>query len=338
MSLDRRRFLRFGAGAVAAGVASPMVARGVRVASEQLPFQAKDPPPSIHRFRLGAMTIAIVNDGRFTLPADILAPELEVEERERYFGTRHLPIDGIPFQLCPVLIDTGSKRILVDTGMGHPPEIAPDSGWLTRNFPAVGTTPEAIDVVVLTHAHADHYGGLVHPASGEPRFPNAEVVISRAEFDFWTRPGLSAGNADLVETYGGPDAFEAYITRTAGVLNAVRDRLRPMEPAEEITPGVHIVDMAGHTAGHIGLEAQSENEQLLIIGDAITNVHIAFEHPHWRFLYDDYGEQAIRTRVQVLERAASEGLLVSGYHFPYPGIGRVYRDGRGYRWLPGVVG
>ncbi len=332
--LDRRRFLKLGTGVAAAAVTSPVAARGIKALSGS---QA-DPEPSAYRFRLGAMTITIVNDGRFALPSDVLAPEVEAEERERYFGTRHLPIDAIPFQLCPVLIENGNERILVDTGMGSPPEFAPDSGWLTRRFAVTGATPEAIDLVVLTHGHADHYGGLVDPVTGESRFRNADVVISRTEHDFWTARDVSSQNADLAEAYGGLDAFESYVAMTAGVLNAVRDRLRPVEPDEEIAPGIHIVGSAGHTAGHIGLLLQSENERLLLVGDAITNVHVAFEHPRWRFLYDDYGAQAVQTRVALLERAASEGFLVSGYHFPYPGVGRVFRDGGGYRWLPDVVG
>jgi glyoxylase-like metal-dependent hydrolase (beta-lactamase superfamily II) len=335
MSLfDRRRFLRLGAGAAAAAVASPVVARGTEASGET----RADPRPGAFRFQLGAMTITVVNDGRFSFPADILAPDVEEEERERYFGARHLPIDAIPFQLCPVLIETGNERILVDTGIGFPPEFAPDTGWLTRGFPVTGTTPEAIDRVVLTHCHEDHYGGLVDPVTGESRFPNAEVVISRAELDFWTAPDVSTRHADLAEAYGGVEAFEAYIAGTRDVLDAVHDRLRPVEPLEEIAPGVQVVDSAGHTAGHVGLLLQSRNERLLLVGDAITNVHVAFEHPRWRFLYDDFGEQAIRTRVRLLEWAASEGFLVSGYHVPFPGVGRVFRDGSGYRWLPDVVG
>jgi glyoxylase-like metal-dependent hydrolase (beta-lactamase superfamily II) len=336
--LDRRGFLKRGAGAVAAGLAAPMALPGLSGAEHAPALQATDPPLSVYRFRLGTMTISIVNDGRFAIPADILAPDLEPEDRERYFGIRHLPTDAVPLQLCPVLIETGGERILVDPGMGPPPPISPDSGRLTREFSAIGTTPEAIDVVVLTHAHTDHYGGLVDPATGESRFPNAEVVISKAELDFWTDPELASRAADLAETYGGTEAFEDYIATTAGVLDAVRDRLRPMDPAEEVAPGVRIVDSPGHTAGHVGLLLQPGDDQLLLVGDAITNVHVGFEQPRWRFLFDDYPAQAIETRVRLLERAASEGLLMAGYHFPFPGVGRVFRDGGGYRWLPVVVG
>lgn len=340
MSLDRRRFLRLGAGAAAVAVAGPGLGRGSPGGSAPRPAVplAKDPAPGAHRFRLGAMEVTIVNDGHFALPAEVFAPDVERPERERYFGARHLPVDAIPLQLCPVLIDTGIERILVDTGMGAPVEAVPDSGWLTSSFSVTGTSPEAIDLVVLTHAHGDHYGGLLDPGTGESRFPNADVVIARPELDFWTDPDVLSQNPEMAETYGGMEAFEAYIAMTAGVLNAVGDRLRQIEPGEEIATGVHSLDSPGHTAGHIAVLAESEGERLLIVGDAITNVHVAFEHPRWRFLYDDYGEQAVRTRVRLLERAASEGLLLSGYHFPFPGVGRVFRDGSEYRWLPAVVG
>jgi glyoxylase-like metal-dependent hydrolase (beta-lactamase superfamily II) len=340
MSLDRRRFLQLGAGAAAFGVTGSALSQRFHKRGEgrARALQATERSPSTHRFRLGAMEITVINDGRFVLPTEVFAPDVERQERERFFAARHLPLDGIPVQLCPVLIETGTERILVDTGMGAPPEIAPDSGWLPSRFRTTGTEPEAIDLVVLTHFHEDHYGGLMDPATARSRFPNADVVVARAELEFWTNPDVAPQNPDLAETYGGTDAFEGFVAKTVEVLNAVGDRLRPIGPAEEIARGVHILDSAGHTAGHIAVLAESEGEQLLLAGDAITNVHVAFEHPRWRFLYDDYGEQAIRTRERLLERAATEGLLLSGYHFPFPAVGRVFPDRGAYRWLPGVVG
>ncbi len=327
--LDRRRFIQIGAGAAAVGV----VGYGWTATP-----RATGPWPSVHRFRVGAMEVTIVNDGRFQLPVEVFAPDVEPQERDHYFGARHLPLDAIPVQLCPVLIDTGTERVLVDTGLGAPLEAAPDSGWLTSGFLATGSAPEAIDLVVLTHGHEDHYGGLVDSVTGRSRFPNADVVIARAELEFWTDPDVATRHADLADTYGGTEAFEAFLARTAGVLEAVGDQLRPMEPGAEIAAGIRLLDSAGHTAGHIAVLAESEGERLLLVGDAITNVHVAFEHPRWRFLFDDQGDEGIVTRLRLLEQAASEGMLLSGYHFPFPGVGRVFRDGDAYRWLPIVVG
>jgi glyoxylase-like metal-dependent hydrolase (beta-lactamase superfamily II) len=340
MSLDRRRFLQVGAGAAALAVASPVFGGGSAggSAGQSSSSRVAFPSPSSHRFRLGAVEVTVVNDGRFVLPAEIFAPEVDGPERERYFGDRHLPIDAIPLQICPVLLDTGTDRILVDTGMGPPPEAAPETGWLTRNFSVTGTTPEAIDLVVLTHCHEDHYGGLLDPATDRSRFPNADVVIARAEVDFWTDPDLSTLRPDLAESYGGLEAFEAFLTRTKGVLDSVGDRLRLIEAGEEIAPGVRGIESVGHTAGHIAVLVESEGEQLLLAGDAITNIHVAVDHPGWLSLYDDDRDQAAGTRSRLLERAASEGFLVSGYHFPFPAVGRVFRDGGAYRWLADVVG
>lgn len=351
--LDRRHFLRIGASAAAASAAGHLLG-GPEVAlpSDRIPgagasrsevpappTPATPAPPStpagFHRFQLGRMEVTVLNDGYFHLPAEVHAAGVDRDERDRYYASRHLPTDAIPGQLLPILIDTEAGRVLVDAGMGEPQDFAPHTGRLDAALALAGVGRETVDLVVLTHAHGDHFGGLLDPATGESRFPNAEVVVSRPEVEFWTAPDAISRVPDWADMFGGPEAF---VQMSAGVLAALGDRLRTVEPDGEIAAGLHAVDSPGHTPGHICVLAESEGEQLLVAGDAIVSVHVGFERPDWPFLFDLDGPEGVRTRMRLLDRAAADGILLSGYHFPFPGVGRVARDGDAYRWLPFVGG
>ena len=72
----------------------------------------------------------------------------------------------------------------------------------------------------------------------------------------------------------------------------------------------------------------------MVVGDAITHMLISFAHPDWQPGYDLDGDQAVVARRRLLDQAAIDRTLVLGYHFPFPGVGNVARDGTAYRWVP----
>jgi len=238
------------------------------------------------------------------------------------FDAHYIAMDVFRLQANPLLIDTGEKRILVDTGVGPGKGWARYAGRLTKSLEEAGIVPETIDTIVLTHCHGDHVGGM---ASQTKLFPKAEVVLSDVELDLWT----GADAASKLPEWAAPDA-----PNLRKVFAALGDRVRPIKAGTDVVTGITTLDTSGHTQGHISLLVGSGDEQLLITGDAVPSIHIAFDRPEWQIIWDHDRDKGAKTRRALLDRAVSDRLLVSGYHYPFPGIERVVKEGVGYRWLP----
>lgn len=322
LTLNRRNFIQTGCVTALAG-ATGLIA---------LPNQAgakvsfgSDQTPGFYRYRLGDFEIITLSDGYFELPSDSIATNAQPEERKSYFETHFIPQDNFRLQASPLLINTGEKLILVDTGIGPGSDWAPGAGLLQKSLEAAGVKPEMIDIVVLTHGHSDHIGGLTDTTNGSPRFPSAEVVLSDVELELWTSPDAAAHL---------PDWAAQGLSHQQRTFAALGDRLRPMKAGADIVTGVIAQRTPGHTQGHLSLVVGSEQEQLLVTGDAVANIHIAFDRPDWQIIWDHDRELGAKTRVRLLDQAASDRLLVTGYHYPFPGVGHVVREGSVYRWLP----
>jgi hypothetical protein len=145
--------------------------------------------------------------------------------------------------------------------------------------------------------------------------PNAEVVLPGEEPEHWT----GDDPADSV--------FQPTIERT---LAAVDGRLGPIRGGDEVVSGMGSLA----TAGHLALSLEGAGQQVLVVVDALVSIHSAFEHPEWGFLLDADEAQTGRMRRKPLDRAATDQVLLLGYHFPFPGIGYALRSGDTYRWHP----
>jgi glyoxylase-like metal-dependent hydrolase (beta-lactamase superfamily II) len=317
---NRRVFLQ---GSVAAFVGSAGLLGQPRTAGAAVPF-AGTQAPGFYRLKIGQFEVTALSDGFFELPADSFATNAPPEERRKYFETRLLPADKLRLQASPLLINTGEKLVLVDSGVGPGSAWAPGAGRLYDTLKKVGIDAPAIDVVVITHAHPDHIGGLVD-STGTLRFPNAEFVLSDVELDLWTAP--DAKNRL-------PEWAAQFLDPTKSVFTALGDHVRPIKGDADIVTGVKGVHTPGHTQGHLALLIGSGSDQLFVTGDAIANIHIAFERPDWQIIWDHDREQGAKTRARLLDQMATDRLLVAGYHYPFPGFGHVVRSGNAYHWLP----
>ncbi|TPL74916.1 MBL fold metallo-hydrolase [Mesorhizobium sp. B2-3-15] len=272
--------------------------------------------PRVFTFDLGSFKIAAlldaidVRDGLASAFAAGQSPAAVLELAVSNF------IDQDRYEHCfiPTLIDTGSEKILFDTGCGG------EDSSLLECLQALGLGPDDIDVVVITHGHPDHIGGLVR--NGASVFSRARLVFGAAEFAFWTE-----GNAVRPARLANRDLFRRICTGLA-------DRATFIAPGDEVVPGITAIDAAGHSAGLLAFLVESDGQQLLIWSDAFLHYVVSIQRPQWHADFDDDKEMAIETRKRLLGMAAERRLLVAGHHMPFPGLGYVERTDHSFRWIP----
>lgn len=271
-----------------------------------------------HSFRHGQFDITVLTDGHIELGGEIFAPEADAEAREDIL-VRLGGGSGIANAQSNIpLIDTGKELILVDVGAGD--RFQPSEGKLEENLRSVGVSSDEITIVIISHAHPDHLWGMLK-SDGSLRFPNARYFVSQDEWDFW----MGAGGAAL------PEQMQPFVAGARRDLKAMAQRLTFVHDGDEIVPGLRVLATPGHTAGHISLVLQGE-VPLIITVDASASEIVSMEHPEWSFGFDMDPGKAAETRRILLDQAAAENAKLLGYHWTYPGVGRVEKDGDAYRF------
>ena len=286
------------------------------------------PSNNNYHFKIGAFDCTIVNDGTFAYPhpAQSFFANAPQETLQQAMQRHNLIPEDWEVYISPypsLVINTGQQLVLVDTGAGG---IAPTTGKLLSHLQMADIAPEDIDTVILTHGHPDHIGGTLD-ATGQPAFPQARYVMGREEWGFWAA-GPDLSHLPL------PEELKGLILHLAQTnLPPLEDRLHLVEADTEILPGIRAVAAPGHTPGHLALSVTSEEEQLLVLGDAVTHpIHL--EHPDWYAGFDYESTQVVATRHSLLNRAAEEKALVFAFHFPSPSLGYVVPRGQAWQWQP----
>lgn len=224
-----------------------------------------------------------------------------------------VPDGKLPSSINMFLVKTGKRNILVDTGLGN-------NDKLVNSLKERGLSPEDIDVILMTHLHGDHFGGLVK--NGKAVYPKATVYVALKEKEYWTggeKPKSATAKAAL-DAYG--DRVKTF------------EFTEPGDRSPELLEGIHGIAAFGHTPAHTMFLLESSGEKLLIWGDIMHAIALQFPRPDIGIQYDTDQDNAIKTRQKVLKWVAEEKIPIAGMHIPYPGIGKVEKDEKGYKFVP----
>lgn len=304
--LNRRTVLKAGAGSLAA-----------------LAFPALSVPArALGRLPLGDAELVTVSDGKLRLPIGFAFPDAPKEALEELLLEHGMATDALTPDCNVSFLRRGESLAVFDAGSG--PNFMPTAGKLLDNLAEADIDPAEVTDVVFTHAHPDHIWGVTDDFD-DLAFPNARYLISRAEWDFWSSP-------DSLSQV--PEDRQSFAVGAQNRFAAIEDRVDFIKPGDEVLAGVEAVDTAGHTPGHLSFLVHGGSESVLVAGDALTNVVISFTHPEWPAGTDQDGDLAIKTRLRLLDRLASEKARFVGYHLPHPGFGTAERKGSAYRFVP----
>ncbi len=280
--------------------------------------------PAFYRFKLGDFELTVVSDGPLGLgaPSDGIFSGISKADFTKILNDNYLPSDSVEMDQNILVVNIGDRLVLIDTGDGGSKMFGPKSGRLLANLKAAGIDPKDIDVVALTHAHPDHCWALM-AADGTPNFPNAQIAMSQADFDFWTDESKAQG-----------DMMKAMIGGMRRHLLPNRGRMAFLADGQEVVPGIRAMAAPGHTVGHMVFVVTSGGKTLVNSGDIAHHHIVSMQTPRVAFAFDTDGAQGAASRLKVLDMLATDRIPLVSYHFPWPGLGHVAKQGDGYRYVP----
>lgn len=279
-----------------------------------------------YRFYIGEHEVIVINDGFIGLPLSLLAANAPAEDILALMQAHGLGTEFVTVPIGVVLIRTGDRLVLLDTGTGTS-DFARDLfgdyiGGLAPTLELIGVSPAAITDVIFSHAHGDHLWGT--SSDGQLAFPNAQHYLPQLEWEDLHRE-------DIPE-FAVP--FYEFARKQLEPLIANDGQLAFYGDEDEMVPGVQAIATPGHSAGHHALMVESGGQQLLLPFDVLGHPVLHLRHPEWFMKVDQTPDVAVATRQQLLARAADEKIPVLVHHFPFPGLGLITRDGDAFRYLP----
>src|SRR5213594_2681370 len=303
----KRNSIRFAAALLAALASFVGGPNGALAAAPQ----HHDQVPGFYRLKVGDLEVTALYDGTGAL------------DPHRLNGTK-ATMNGVvkalhedPHMLdvadTGFLVNTGKQLILVDAGAG--------TWWgggafgrLAGSLRSAGYTTEEVDIVLVTHLHSDHIGGLT-TQDGKRVFPNADVYVAKAESDFWLSPEIAAKAPKDAQPF-----FQSAQAIAAPYINA--GKWRTFSGSEKIVDGMELVPLSGHTPGHTGYEFSSKGQKVLFWGDIVHALRVQLQRPEVTAVFDIDQTAAAATRLQLLPKLAREDVLIAGPYMNFPALGR----------------
>jgi glyoxylase-like metal-dependent hydrolase (beta-lactamase superfamily II) len=325
MQMTRRNLLT---GAAAIGAAAIAPANGfspARAAAPPLGSQA----PGFYRYKVGSFECTSINDGARSFPMlDTFVKNVPKEQALAAAEAAYMPKGMVTVPFNPQLINTGSKLVLIDCGNGVA-TFEPSKGAVGRtlhNLAAAGVDPKAIDVVLMSHLHPDHTNGI-RAADGSMAFPNAEIMVPAMDWAFW----MSDENAAKAESN---PMMKNYFAGVKKIYAGIEGKVTKYDWGKEVVPGITSIEAAGHTPGHTAFAVASGSSKILIQSDVTNIPELFLRNPDWHVAFDVDPAVAQQTRHKFYDMASAEKAMVVGFHFTFPSIGYVEKDGAKYRLIP----
>lgn len=282
------------------------------VAAATVPMAAQAAAPLLgatqvnyRRFILGGFEVTTLLVGTRVVegPQGIFGMNVSPEEFTEASDQAKIPADIVRFYFTPTVVNTGEQLILFDTGLS--------AAATTSVLAEAGYTADQVDIVVITHGHGDHIGGLMTEAG--PTFPNARYVMNSLEYEAMA----ASGN----------DAFSTSIEPLSNAMTFIDD-------GADVASGITAMAAYGHTPGHTGFMLESEGRQLALIADLANHYVWSLAYPDWEVRFDRDKAAAAATRRRVLGMLAADQIPFIGYHMPFPAVGYVETRGDGFHYIP----
>lgn len=270
---------------------------------------------------VGDIQIDTLSDGHLVLPGDFILGSMPQDEITPILKSHNVSRDRLEPECNLTLVRDGTNTILFDVGAGG--EFQQTAGKLSQALDAMELDPSEVTHVVFTHAHPDHLWGLLDDFD-EPVFSDASYMIGKNEWDYWMHP-------ETIDTIGA--SRQVFAIGAQRRLKAIEDNISFFKDGAEILPNIAARASYGHTPGHMSFHINSGSENLMVIGDAIGNNHVALARPDFKSGSDQDQGLAAKTRTTLIDQIVHEQMQVVGYHLPQGGLGHIQKHNDGYRFL-----
>ena len=320
LTMSRRGILATAAVAAAFGLYGKKLAF-ISPAHAETPLE---PANGVFRYKVGSIEVTAIYDGIWRKPHDpTFIKNASIEDTKEALAKAGLPTEFMPIPLTVTVLKIGDKYIMIDSGSGVGQWQA-NATNLPANMKAAGIERSQISTILVSHFHPDHVWGLMEKGTNAAVFPNAELIVSSTEYNWWTE----AGRVEKL-----PDGRKPAGKRINEVFPTWKN-WKLVEDNAEVAPGVRLVAAPGHTPGHSAFLVTSGSDQLMVSNDAMYVPALLAPHPDWQGAYDQDGATAVATRRKLMDRIIADKMMVCGAHFPFPGRGSFTKDGSAYAFAP----
>jgi glyoxylase-like metal-dependent hydrolase (beta-lactamase superfamily II) len=322
LTMSRRQAL----GSAAALAAAFGLNRGLSLITSAHAETPLEPTIGFYKYKVGDIEVTAVYDGIWRKPHDpTFIKNASVEDTKEALANAGLTTDFMPIPLTVVVLNIGGKLVMIDAGSGVGQWQA-NATHLPANMMAAGIDRTQIKTILISHFHPDHVWGLMEKGANAAVFPEAELIVNGAEYNWWTEPGRVEKLAEGRRAAG---------KRIADIFPTWKN-WKLVDDGAEVAPGVRLLAAPGHTPGHSAFLVTSGKEQLMVSNDTMYVPALLAPHPDWQGVYDQDGPMAVATRRKLVDRVIADKMKICGAHFPFPGAGAFAKDGNAYAFTPVV--